>query len=201
MAVEGLFSFIPIKEILFTSISLIVLYNPFSKPLQLISVTDRVKDEVRKDIAIRASIFAFVLGVAAVFFGYIFLQAIDVSLSSFKIFGGVVLLFFGIQSGLGYSLGKENEKGADVALVPLATPLLTGPGAISALMLFTIEYGQIITIVALAICLFICFIFMWFSKIICDLLNEEAVKVVSRLMGMILVAFAVQFVVSGLRVA
>ena len=201
MAIEGLFSFIPIKELLFTSISLTVLYNPFSKPLQLISVTDRVKDDVRKDIAVRASVFAFVLGVAAVLFGYVILQAIDVSLSSFKIFGGVVLLFFGIQSGLGYSLGKDHEKGADVALVPLATPLLTGPGAISALMLFTIEFGHIITIAALAICLLICFVFMWFSKIICDMLNEETVKVLSRLMGMILVAFAVQFVVSGLRVA
>ncbi|MFH0818331.1 MAG: MarC family protein [Candidatus Micrarchaeota archaeon] len=191
-----------INELIFAFISLTVVYNPFSKPPQIISVTEGMSDEERKNVAIRATSIAWLLGAGAAFFGYFILQTLDIQISSFKIFGGVILLIYGAQFGLGFSIGKKKKHDTtDVAIVPLATPLLTGPGGISALMLFTADYGYFVALAALTLCLLVCFIFMWFAKFICDTLNEQTVKVVSRLMGMILVAIAVQFIFSGLGIA
>jgi len=187
------------RELFYAFISLTIIYNPFSKPPQLLSLTSDLNDDERNTIANRATAIAWLIGVFAVLFGSLILDVLAIHLSSFRIFGGLMLLFFGIQFGLGYSLNRSSKsRGMDVAAVPLASPLLAGPGAISALMLLTIDYGSAITVIAMSLCLLVCLLFMRFSKIISDLLNEQTVKVISRLMGMIMVAIAVQFITSGL---
>lgn len=188
-----------LEGFMFALVSLTVIYNPFSKPPILLSLTDGMKDEERAMIVNRAVAIAWVLGVLVLLFGFYFLDVLNIRMSSFKIFGGLMLLVFGIQFGLGLDFGTKRARGFDVAAVPLASPLLTGPGAISAIMLLSVDYGHLVTILALTGCLFICYLFMRFSKLINRILNEQTVKVISRLMGMILVAFAVQFMTSGLN--
>lgn len=186
------------REILFTFVSITMIYNPFSKPAQLISLTGSLNDDERKAISNRAVAIAWVLCALVTFFGSFILDALGVSIGSFRIFGGFMLLVFGIQFGLGYSFSTKKHRSLDVAAVPLGSPLLAGPGAISALMLFTVDYGYVVTLIAMSMGLFVCLVFMHFSRWICDVLSPQTVKIMSNIMGMILVAIAVQFITSGL---
>lgn len=186
------------EDFFFAVVSLTIIFNPFSKPPVLISLTQGMPDGERAIIANRAVMIAWILGVFVLLFGSLILDVLSVRISSFQIFGGIMLLVFGIQFAYGFSFSKKRHKEFDVAAVPLASPLLMGPGAISAVMLLAVQFGPIITLGAMTAGLLVCLVFMWFSKFFCDVLNEQTVKVISRIMGMILVAFAVQFITKGL---
>ncbi|MCX6777708.1 MAG: MarC family protein [Candidatus Micrarchaeota archaeon] len=187
-----------LAEFVFATVSLIVVYNPFSKVPIFLSLTSGMKDEERNVVANRSIAIAGMLGLLAGLFGSFLLELLGVRLSSFKIYGGLMLLIFGVESGLGISLGEHKKSDKfDIAAVPLASPLLTGPGAMSSIMLLALNYGEILTMAALAACLFVCLVCLRFSKWISERVSEGALNVVSRIMGIILVAFAVQFIMAG----
>jgi len=187
-----------LREFAFALASLIVVYNPFSKPPMFLSLTSGMSEHEREIIANRSVVLAGLIGLLVALFGSVLLEILSVRMSSFKIAGGLMLLIFGVQFGFGLSLNGDKKRKYDIAAVPLASPLLTGPGAMSTIMLLALEYGAPLTLVALALCLLLCLVFLRFSKIICALLGEQIMEVMSRVMGVILVAFAVQFVTSGL---
>ncbi|MEW6329248.1 MAG: MarC family protein [Candidatus Micrarchaeota archaeon] len=187
-----------LREFAFALASLVVVYNPFSKPPIFLSLTNGMSEKEREVIANRSVVIAGLIGILVALFGSALLEILNVRMSSFKIAGGLMLLIFGVQFGFGLSLNGDSRRKYDVAAVPLASPLLTGPGAMSTIMLLSLQYGALITLAALAVCLVVCLLFLRFSKLINDFLGEQVIEVLSRIMGVVLVAFAVQFVTSGL---
>jgi multiple antibiotic resistance protein len=164
-----------------------------------------------KAVTISAAILAlFALGGAA------FLQLMGISLEAFRIFGGLLLfllaleMVFARESGARTSSDEaaESRRRADISVFPLAFPFIAGPAALATILLWfgRIELpGQaglfVGLIVAAGLVLAIVLALLWVAEPLMRLIGVTGANVASRLLGVILGALAVQFVLDGLRAA
>jgi multiple antibiotic resistance protein len=164
-----------------------------------------------KAVSISATILAlFALGGAA------FLQLMGISLEAFRIFGGLLLfllaleMVFARESGARTSSDEaaESRRRADISVFPLAFPFIAGPGALATILLW---FGRIRLpgqtglfaglIVAAGLVLAIVLALLWVAEPLMRVMGVTGANVASRLLGVILGALAVQFVLDGLRAA
>ncbi|MEM3400352.1 MAG: MarC family protein [Candidatus Micrarchaeia archaeon] len=186
-----------LNDILLTTVSLLVAYNPISKPLMLLSLTKGMgKSEIKKT-GDRSTLLAFIIAVVVVLFGNLLLNMLGIRLSSVRIAGGIILCIFGIRFSIGVFKPEKSLK-YDVAAVPLATPLVTGPVVISTLLVSTNQYGVFVTLAALIPCIVVVWVFFRFSEKIVLVVGERKLELLSRLMGMLLLALGVQMMRNGL---
>jgi multiple antibiotic resistance protein len=170
------------------------------------------KDEQPRDsraILIRAVFIA--LGVALFFLvaGRALLSYLGVTVHAFSISGGILLfiaampLLFGQRGGLQAPEPKQKGSvGQDIFVVPLAMPLLSGPGTIATILLLTSQAGddmrKLTAIgVATAVVFMVSFIALYLGARLIRLVGEGGVHIATRVMGIVLAALAVQFVLNG----
>lgn len=150
---------------------------------------------VAKKSAIVASILLFIF----LFFGYAILKFFGISIGSFKIAGGILLFIIGIKMIFGLSFLDGKTTKYSIAIVPLATPLITGPGVITATLIAVNEFGYAVTAIAAALNLFIAWIAYRESNLLHKVLGRQGGEVLSRVMGIIIAALAIEFVFGGIR--
>jgi multiple antibiotic resistance protein len=139
------------------------------------------------------------------FFGQGILSYLHISLPALQCAGGLLLLLVALE----LLTGKDEAQGApaagdvNVALVPLGTPLLAGPGAIVAMMLFTQDVDDLASFVAVAAGVVLVHVALWlsmrFSLPILRVLRESGVMLITRIAGLLLSAIAVQMVADAVR--
>lgn len=156
-----------------------------------------------------ASAITFAILVASLLVGQTLLQAFGISLPAFEIAGGIILLLVALemlQAKRPAIKETPEEKNAgitkeDVAITPMAIPMLAGPGAITAVILLKnkaeslayhfVLFGNIVLVSALT------FLILWIVAAKSKSLSIIAIKIIARLMGLILAAIAVQFILNG----
>ncbi|WP_062225564.1 MarC family protein [Aureimonas frigidaquae] len=194
-------------------ITLIVIIDPFGLvPLFLTLTPGRSRDE-RRRIAFQASTIAFLILAVFALFGLALIEAIGVSLGAFRVAGGLFLftiafelVFEKRQHRKEKSAGEavpHPEDTPDVAAFPLAIPLLAGPGAISAVILLSGNLpgllGQSLLLMVIALVCAATFLFLSVADRLDRLMGATGRAVVTRLLGVLLAALAVQFVADGAR--
>ncbi|HIK00585.1 TPA: NAAT family transporter [archaeon] len=137
---------------------------------------------------------------------YIF-NFFSIKLYSFKIAGGILIfiialqMLFGIRQRLSAREESEVVKRTDIAIVPMAIPLQTGPGAITTGILLSTRATNLTTQVLLLFSILLVFLVSYIiyvrAEFFFKLLGETGTKVITRIMGLILVAIAVQFIMDG----
>ncbi|KPK58590.1 MAG: MarC family protein [Gammaproteobacteria bacterium] len=161
-----------------------------------------------KSIAISALIFVF-FAIA----GDLVLQALGVSVDAFKIAGGLLLfllsvdMVFARQSGLRSTTVREQDEARyreDISVFPMAFPLIAGPGALATLLLFVVETrGEPLAVISLlgviAVVLALTLVLLLTTTSIMRVMGVTGANVVSRLLGVVLAALAVQYVLDGLQ--
>ncbi|MDY6932904.1 MAG: MarC family protein [Spirochaetota bacterium] len=162
-------------------------------------------------IILRATGVAASVSVFFVLFGKVFLNFLGITPASFLFAGGILLFLISMDMLFARptrtKVSKEDIEspgGGDTSVFPLAIPMLCGPGNIAALLMFSSQAdgdtGKIITIVTISVIMFIIAgIVMFFSVFIERLLGETGLSVIQRIMGLILSAMAVQFIINGLN--
>lgn len=183
---------------------LVITDPPGIVPVFLGMTAHRPRDE-RNRLAWQAAVVA--LGVIVVFavFGRSILSYLGVQLPSLQAAGGLLLLLVALELLTGKSSQPSDLEvaQANVAFVPLGTPLLAGPGAIVATMLFVqransvgraIAFGAAIVAVVVAL-----WLAMRFSGVILRLLRDSGVELLTRIAGLLLSAIAVQLIVNAVR--
>src|SRR3989338_2675871 len=185
-----------IDELLKSFITLFVIMDPFGNLPILISLMKGMKEKERTKNIYRAVLVASILLFIFLFFGVYIFKFFNISINSFIIAGGIILLVVCIQYVLGLRFLKE--KSIDIASVPLGTPLLTGPGVITSTIILVNEYGMLITAIAAIATLAATLIILRFSSHIYRLIGEHWSNVLSRIMGLILAAIAVEFIRKGI---
>jgi len=192
-------------------VTLLVSIGPIETAAVFASLTKGTHHSNRKSLAARAVIVAGVLLLVFAIGGTFILSLLHVSMPAFQVAGGVLLflqsltLTFG-RSGLSsISEGehREAERPGDIAVFPLAFPLIAGPGSLSAIVLLMGRSDGLIngasTIAILLLCLALTFAALLASEILQRWLGETGTDVVGRISGVLLAALAVQFVFDGLR--
>ena len=187
--------------------TLFVVVNPFAVIPHYLSLTRDMTREERLRIAARACIVATIILVAFIFVGEIVLQGLKVELTAFRIAGGLLLLIIAFRMVLETRAAPtppEGEERMGIAVFPLATPLLAGPGSIIAAVLltenavFTIPEQAITGLVVVAICA-LAFLVLAAADLLQRVLGTTGTSVMSRIFGLVLSALAMQTILDGLR--
>ena len=184
-------------------VTLMVIMNPIGAIPIFLALTRSLTHKQRVVSARRASLVA--LGVIAAFalFGQQILSYLNISLPALQGAGGLLLLLVALQLLTGQDSGVGSDAGVNVALVPLGTPLLAGPGAIVATMLAVRRADGLGGYVAVAVGLVAALAVVWlslrFAGQVHRLLRDSGTMLVTRIAGLLLSAIAVQMVADSVR--
>jgi len=180
-------------------VTLFVIMDPPGTVPVFISLTAGQSRAVRKKAAWQAVLVAF--GVIVVFaaFGQQILHRLGITLPALQCAGGLLLLLIALQLLTDTAEDPAQTKNVNIAFVPLGTPLLAGPGAIVATMVFVQRAdGKLADVVAISVGIVLIHVVMWltlrFSGVIMRILGENGVLLVTRIAGLLLSAIAVQLV-------
>ncbi len=191
--------------------TLLVVADPIFLSALFLGVTHGMNDQHRREVAFRASVIAFAILVAAGLIGAKLLELLGISLSAFRIAGGLLLLSAAADMVFDRRASRE-KKTADeaisidhvrnIAAFPLAIPLMAGPGAITAMILLAGRAeGQVNLLAALfavtGVVMVACYIAFLGAERISKVMGVTGRAVITRLLGIILAALAVQFVIDG----
>ena len=194
-------------------VTLLVTVGPIETAAVFASLTNGIHRTHRASLAVRAIIVASALLVIFALAGNILLALLHVSLPAFQIAGGLLLFLQALtltfsKSGLSsISEGehREAELPGDIAVFPLAFPIIAGPGSLSAIVLLMGRVegweSRSAIIGVLALCLALTLAAMLATDWIMDLLGKTGSDVVGRISGVLLAALAVQFALDGLHAA
>ncbi|OWY17375.1 MULTISPECIES: MarC family protein [Thioclava] len=193
-------------------VTLFVIIDPIGLAPVFIALTLGESHRARLRIALRALIIAAVLLTLFGIFGDKILAGIGISMPAFRIAGGVLLfltaldMLFERRTKRREAQGEEHEADpeTDPSVFPLATPLLAGPGAMATMILLAGREGgdwlHVVVIIAMML-LVLCCVFVMFllATPIERALGRTGTMVVTRLLGMLLAALAIQFILDGLH--
>lgn len=188
--------------ILSTSLYLLALINPPSKVFLLASIEPALTRKQLWQITLRASITGLAILLALAVVGrFLFTVVFQVELYSLQIAGGIVLFIIGltaIQKGVFFARHSANNK-SDISIVPLAAPMIAGPGTITAVISFSTQDSFAVTAAALILAVAVNFIIMLLSLWINKILGKfHAIGPLIRITGLIVAGVAVQMVLTGL---
>jgi multiple antibiotic resistance protein len=183
-------------------ITLAVIMDPLgSAPTFIVLTAGRPANE-RRQAALQAAAVAGLLVLGFALFGRLILDFLHVSVESLTIAGGLLLLLVALQMLRGDDLSQPDT--ANIAFVPLATPLLAGPGAIAAVMVLTRRYpdatGLIAIVLAIAAVVVLIAIGLLLADQIARVLRPSVIQLLTRVLGLLLAAIAVQFIVDAIKI-
>ena len=187
--------------------------GPADLVLVFAALTEKVTAKDRRLMALRGTLIATGILLFFAVFGEPLLRLFGITIPALRIAGGVLLLLISIDmvfarhsGGTGTTPEEENEamKRPDISVFPLATPLIAGPGAISAVILLSTEQGAftggwVLVIAAMLVILAVCYAAMLVAIPIQRLLGLTGLAVVSRVVGVLLAALAIQFLIDGIK--
>jgi multiple antibiotic resistance protein len=202
----------PLDYLVSALVTLIVVVDPIGLAPTFLAVTQGMAAPARARIAFRACLIAAAILLGTALGGDWLLEQLAISLPAFHIAGGLLLFAVASEMVLGVRIQRQSKQAEeaieehmrDVAAFPLAIPLMAGPGAITAtLLLAGRTRGEPLLLVGLlgviVLVLAVCFGVFWIANRIDRLLGVTGSVVLSRLLGVLLTALAVQFVIDGLR--
>lgn len=182
--------------ILRTTIALFVVIDPIGNIPFFMSLTDGMTKQQRRNVIRVASITGLALLIMFALFGIQFLSFFNISLSSFRIAGGILLLLISLRILMEGGWRTQTHSGESGA-VPLGFPLLVGPGAITTTIVTIQSSGFEITLVAILIVFAITVACLVLSEGIYRLLGQVGSNVFARVMAIFIAAIAVEFVMQG----
>lgn len=186
-----------------------VVIDPIGSVPVFLASTNTLSKKERKVTAFRAVLFAGLVLLFFLILGQLILEAMDISLSAFQIAGGLVLLYFGFTMIFGESKPESEmnmkDSKVDVAIFPMAVPSLASPGAMMAIVLLTENdtftfMNQFTTALVMIIVLLIAWALLLAAGKIQKLIGDSGAAIISRVMGLILAAVAVDSILEGLVV-
>ncbi|MEO6804678.1 MAG: MarC family protein [Edaphobacter sp.] len=190
--------------------SIFFLVDPFAALPTFLAVTTGSDAHRRRKMAWKASVTALVVLSAFAIAGQYIFKMFGITLPAFEIAGGVILLLIGLdmlEAKRSPTQESSEESAAaaqkeDAGIVPLGIPMLAGPGAITSVMVLVGQADTRLKMVAILASIFItaviCYLVLGNSDRVARALGETGVRILVRIMGLLLVALAVQYFVNGM---
>lgn len=200
-------------DILLSSlVTLFIVVDPIGVAWLFVALTHDTDVAARRRMATQAVVLSGVILFVFYFIGDVFLKWMGISLPAFKIAGGILLLLLAIdmvfarQSGLRSTTAGEQheaEQKKDISVFPLAFPMIAGPGALTTVLLMSANAANSVLlwylVAVLILVLAMTLLCLLFAQRLSRILGQTGANVVSRLLGLILAALAVQFVIDGIK--
>lgn len=181
--------------------SIVAIMEPASTVAIYIPLAKDMEYKKQRSVVARAMKISFVVLVFFALTGHLLFSVFNITVGAFKIAGGILLISVALKmlnpEQREYSIGKFD----DIAVVPLAFPLTAGPGAVTTVMLLVSEAKNIVNVsfvfMGIAVGVLLSYVALIYSPKLSRLLGDEGLQVVTKLMSIIVLAIAVQFVING----
>ena len=202
----------PFDFLISAFVTLVIVLDPIGLAPTFVAITHGMPRSARRQVAIRASLIAAGVLAGTALVGDKLLATVGISLPAFRIAGGLLLFSIASEMVFGVRIQRQSttaeqameERVRNLAAFPLAIPLMAGPGAITAVVLLSGRaagqpalLGGLIAVAVLVVAL--CLVVFLAASRIEKILGITGNVVLSRLLGVLLAALAVQFVVDGVR--
>lgn len=195
---------------LVTLTSVLFIVDPIAVVPTYLVITQSQTPAQRNNTAKRACIAAALILVAFALFGTLIFQIFGITIEAFRIAGGLILWVVAMdmlhgqrttqESGTEVAEGRAKD---DVALTPLAMPMLAGPGAISTIIVLAGQAHSVgaksIVLTAILATMALSFVVLRVGEKVVSYMGQTGIRVMTRIMGLLLAAIAVQFVLTGVR--
>jgi len=200
-----------VQDYLKIFIGIIAILNPLGALPMYLSLTADHSEQDKKQVAMTAAKAATVILLVTLFFGEFILSFFGISVNSFRVGGGILILLMAISMLNAQTSGAKSTEAerieaaqkSSIAVVPLAMPMLAGPGAISSIILYAnrAEGWQHYLIISAEIILvgILLAILMRLSGKIANRLGQTGMNIITRVMGLILAAISIEFICLGLK--
>ncbi len=191
-------------------VAMIIMMNPLGSLSIFLQLTNKFPLAHQRKTAIKCGLSITIIMVITIWIGSQLLDLLGITIASFRFAGGIILLL----TGLSMLQSKESpishtpeddiaaEERSSIAIVPLALPIIIGPGAISTLVIASNDYPVFMIKIWLSIlCVLLAsgmFVLLFFGGTIGRFVGESVMKVITRIMGMIIMAIAVGMLANGL---
>lgn len=185
-----------VSELTRAVVALFIIVDPFGNIPIFIGLTENISEVQRRKTFNTAMIVGFILLIVVAFTGQEILNLFGLSIYSFEVAGGILLLIIAIRiliSGIHETADSPESIGA----VPIAIPLLVGPGAITTTIFSIQAYGTPITISAVIIVIAVTWIILRFINGFYRVLGKTGSIVIARVMSLFIAAIAVQYILTG----
>ena len=189
--------------------TLFTLINPIGIAPLLVVMTERFSKNERVKIAKKGSATALMTLLLFAVLGSLIFSFFGITIEAFQIMGGILFFRNGLRM-LEAKVGRsrttpaeqeESQESDDIAISPIGIPLIAGPGAITATMLLSSQTPYIYSYATLALAIMIVLSFVYLilrnGELIIKVLGTSIMRIIQRLMGLILLVIAVQFVING----
>jgi multiple antibiotic resistance protein len=206
----GANSTVVLEFILLAVTSVFFLVDPFTVIPMFVSVTEDSSTSERRQVARRAAWTCAIVLSSFALAGSLIFKMFGITLPAFKIAGGIILLRIGLdmlqaRQSTTKATPEETQEGttkADASIIPLGMPMLAGPGAISTVMVLVGESHAIwqhgVIYATILLVSFVSYLVLAGADRVRRYLGDTGIRIMTRLMGLLLVALAVQFVANGL---
>jgi multiple antibiotic resistance protein len=192
-------------------VTLFVIIDPIAVVPAFLGITRGDPEDVKKHIARKACIISFFLLISFALLGDKLLDVMNISEPAFRIAGGILLMISAIEMVIGKhkSTTDEEDKEAsgrsDVSVFPLAIPLISGPGALTSVVIIMRQaetmgfHIEMLVLLLLMIVVSVVYICLRWSTFLMKILGVTGTNVLTRVFGIILAAVAVQAVINGIQ--
>ena len=204
---------LPLMDYIQVVIGIMAIFSPFAAIPIFISLTSNNTQQEKAQAAKMAAFSAGIAGLVSVWVGQYILLFFGISIASFKIAGGILLLLMSINM-LNAQVPKakntkeeleeaqESNNLKEIAVVPLAIPLIAGPGAISTIIIFTQKANGILHLLMMSAIIMVIGLYIWIALRMAPTISKKlgitGINIISRVMGLILASISIEFIVAGL---
>ncbi|WP_159564481.1 YchE family NAAT transporter [Budvicia diplopodorum] len=192
-------------------VGMFALVNPVGILPVFISMTNYQSPAARDKTNLTANLSVAIILWCSLFLGDTILRTFGISIDSFRIAGGILIVTIAmsmISGKLGEDKQNKQEKTEtairdNVGVVPLALPLMAGPGAISSTIVWSTRYNSWLDylgfFVAIALFSFCCWLLFRAAPLLVRLLGQTGINVITRIMGLLLMSLGIEFIVTGVK--
>ena len=185
-------------------VTLLVIMDPVGNVPVFLALTRSYDPELRRRAGLQATVVAAAVIVSFALFGELVLRLLGISIESLQVAGGLLLVLVALEL---LQPGRQSEQaphpGTNAAFVPLGTPLLAGPGAIAAVMVYARQVDDVgeatAVVLALMAVLVVVYLALRYAAGLVGLLGENGIELLSKVVGLLLAAIAVQMVATGIE--
>ena len=188
-----------INEVLKVSLALFIIVDPLGNVPIFISLTEGMSLEQRRKAFRTATIVSLILLLVFALIGQQILEFFRVSSQSFMVAGGMLLLVIAVKLLVFGGWEEKKVSPESIGAVPIATPLLVGPGAITTTIVMLQSSGLAATLVSVLIIFFTIWLVLRYIERIYKILGTTGSTVIARIMAIFIAAIAVGFMIDGIK--
>ncbi len=179
-------------------IALFIVVDPFGNIPIFMGLTEKLPVQKERKIYNTAILVGFILLIIFAFTGLEIFNLFGISISSFEIAGGILLLIISIRILISGSFHETAESPESIGAVPIAMPLLVGPGAITTTIFNLQSFGIIVAVLSVSIVLTVTWVILRFIDKIYGYIGKTGAMIIARVMSLLIAAIAVQYIINGI---